>query len=128
LRLVDSLENGLAISVTVIVSAIVGVILTIVFIRMRKGIKIRDYLGLKSISKKTVFVLLALTAGLFALVLFIDYLTGESGNGDAGVDIYGTSVLPGLLWLALVVFAPAFEEAFFRGFCLPASDSRAWAL
>lgn len=116
LRIADSLENGLAMSVTVIVSAIVGVVLTIVFIKMRKGITVKEYLGLKPVSKKTVFGLLALTAGLYGIALFIDYLTGEFGKPDPNIDIYRTSALPGLLWMALAVFAPVFEEFFFRGF------------
>jgi membrane protease YdiL (CAAX protease family) len=32
------------------------------------------------------------------------------------VNIYNTSVWPPLLWLALVIFTPALEETFFRGF------------
>ncbi|MFC1958097.1 lysostaphin resistance A-like protein [Chloroflexota bacterium] len=32
------------------------------------------------------------------------------------VNVYNTSVWPPLLWAALIIFAPAFEETFFRGF------------
>ncbi len=116
LRLVESLANGLAISITVIASAIVGVVLTVVFIRIRKGITVREYLGLKPIPKKTVFGLLAITAGLVALSGGLNYIFGKSSEGDFNVDVYRTSVLPGLLWIAVVVFGPVFEEFFFRGF------------
>ena len=32
------------------------------------------------------------------------------------VDIYNTSVWPAFFWVVIIIFAPAFEETFFRGF------------
>jgi len=41
---------------------------------------------------------------------------GETGDSEFTTEVYDTSVWPVLFGIAVVVFAPAFEETFFRGF------------
>jgi hypothetical protein len=112
----DLSTNGLLIAVAIFASAIVGLALIVVFVKVRRGVPIIEYLGLRRISKKTVFVLLAIVVGLVALSEGLGLLLGGSDNSAFDIDIYRTSVWPALLWVSVVILAPAFEETFFRGF------------
>ena len=58
---------GLIVAIATIPSAIVSVALIFAFIKNRKGAGIKEYLGLKAISKKTVLVVLAISAGFLIL-------------------------------------------------------------
>ena len=108
--------NGNLISIATIVSAIFGVGFIILFIKIRKGAGVRSYLGLKSIPKKTFLILLAVLIGLVMLSSALDQVLHVPQDTGFTVDAYKTTTWPALLWIAVVVFAPLFEESFFRGF------------
>jgi membrane protease YdiL (CAAX protease family) len=108
--------NGLLISMATIASAIVGVGFIILFIKFRKGITIAEYLGLKTLNKKTALILLAVVVGLILLSSGLNQFMQKPQDAGFTVDAYKTSVWPASLWIATVIFAPAFEESFFRGF------------
>ena len=108
--------NGNLISIATIVSAIVGIGFIILFIKIRKGAGIRDYLGLKSIPKKTFLILLAVVIGLIIIISIIEQALHVPQNTTFTVDAYETTSWPVLLWIAVLIFAPIFEESFFRGF------------
>lgn len=108
-------NNGLAIAISIYPSTIVGVGLIFVFIRARTGVNIREYLGIKSITKKTTLVLLSIPPLLIVLLELVSALF-KSSSSQFMIDIYRTSIWPVFLWLAVVIFAPIFEETFFRGF------------
>jgi len=109
-------SNGAVISFAILASTIAGVGVTYVFIGLRRGAGFKDYLGLTGITGKTVIVLLGATAALIAVSEGADTLFAKSGNTRFMIDAYESSGSPLLLGVALVVFAPAFEEIFFRGF------------
>ncbi|MFC1845811.1 lysostaphin resistance A-like protein [Chloroflexota bacterium] len=115
--LTESLKEigGLIAAVTTIPSAIISLILIIAFIKMRKGACIKEYLGLTPISLKTVLIVLAISAGYIILSEGLAQIIKPTAT-DFTFDLYRTSVWPPLLWIAVIIFAPAFEEAFFRGF------------
>ncbi len=108
--------NGDMISIATILSAIFGVGFIILFIKIRKGSGILEYLGLKSFSKKTFFILLAIVVGLLVLSSVLDQVLHVPQDTGFTVDAYKSATIPALLWVAVIVFAPAFEECFFRGF------------
>lgn len=108
--------NGLLISVATIVSSIAGVGAAVLFIKLRKGITLSEYLGLKKISLKTVLALLGIVIGLLALVTVFNLFMRETQETDIMTEAYRNSVWPPLFWIAIVVFAPVFEEVLFRGF------------
>ncbi len=112
----DMASNGDIISWVTIISAILGTGLTFFFIKMRKGPRIREYLGLKALPKKTFLILSLVIIGLVGLSFVLDQFLQAPQDTLFLVDTYETSTWPALLWLAVVVFAPLFEEAFFRGF------------
>jgi uncharacterized protein len=116
-RLIQGLSaNGLLVSIAIIVSGIAGAGFIVLFIKIRKGATVAEYLGLHSIEKKTIFILLAVVVGLIFASTGFDRVVKESQNTTFMVDIYKTSLWPPLLWIATVIFAPLFEEGFFRGF------------
>ncbi len=108
--------NGLMISIAVIVSAIVGIGFIILFIKIRRGASIKEYLALNSLSRKTVLLILAVVVGLIVISSILNLVFVQSRNAEFAIDTYKTSVWPVLLGVAVVIFAPAFEESFFRGF------------
>jgi len=109
-------SDGLLISLAVIASGIAGTGFIILFVKFRKGISISEYLGFRKITKKTIAVLTAVFAALFLLSLLADRFITVPQDAEFSTEAYLTSVWPPLLWSAVVIFAPIFEEMFFRGF------------
>jgi membrane protease YdiL (CAAX protease family) len=108
---------GLLQSIATITSGIIGLGVILLFIKARKRAGIKEYLGLNKISLKTVLVVSGVVVGLIVVTDVISrYLLRSSTGGGIVSDIYGTSGWPPLFWIAVVIFAPLFEEAFFRGF------------
>lgn len=117
LQLAEKLsENGLVLAVATCASAIVCVCLIFLIIKLRKGAAIKEYLALTPITGKTLFVLFVLTAGFIILSDCLTDLLGRPIVPQYQVDVYRTSVWPIILFIAIVIAAPAIEEIFFRGF------------
>ena len=108
--------NGLLISVATIVSAIVGVGFIVLFIKIRNGPGIAEYLGLKWIRGKTFLTLIGVVVALIVATVLLDQFLSTPKDTGFTQDAYNTSRWPVLFGFAVVVFAPAFEELFFRGF------------
>jgi membrane protease YdiL (CAAX protease family) len=109
-------SNGLLLAVATIASGIAGIGFIVLFIAVRKGTHILDYLGLRTIPKKSILVFLAICIGLIGLSALVNIVFNQEQDSGFTIDAYRTSVWPVLFWIAAVIFAPAFEEAFFRGF------------
>ena len=107
---------GLLQSIATIFSGIVGTGLVFVFVRARRRASIPEYLGLNKMSWKKVLLVFAVVIGFIVLADGLYILLGEPTSEQIMFDIYATSVWPPLFWIAVVVFAPLFEEALFRGF------------
>jgi membrane protease YdiL (CAAX protease family) len=108
---------GLVFSVATIVSYAMGTLLIIAFIKVRKGKSIGEYLGLKRVGWRTVLLLVLLTLFFQVIVVFLGYVTKiDSDETGMLANLYDTSVWPALLWIAVVVMAPVFEEPLARGF------------
>jgi len=108
--------DGLASSLATIVAAPFGLLLTAVFIRLRGGIRVADYLDFKPISKKAILLLGLVFFAMLALATMAGEFLGDDGNTGFTVDLYRNGGLLPLLWMAIVFMAPVFEEVFFRGF------------
>jgi uncharacterized protein len=106
-------KAGLITSISTIVTAAICIGLIVILIRVRKA-SVKEYLGLRRISWKTVMVLIAATAGLLLATEGVSQLFKNPTTDE--LRLFETSVYPPVLWLALVVFAPLLEEAVFRGF------------
>lgn len=108
--------NGDLISVATIVSGIFGIGFIILFVKIRKGAGLREYLGLNTFPAKRFFISLAVIIVLFFLLSYSLQLFNVPDDDGFTLDAYRTVTWPVLLWIAVAVFAPVFEEGFFRGF------------
>jgi uncharacterized protein len=107
---------GLLQSLATIFSGLAGIGLIIIFIKMRRRAGIGEYLGLHRVTFKSVLFGLGIVIAFIFLSSGLDTLMGQADNEQIMFDIYNTSIWPALFWIAVVVFAPLFEEVLFRGF------------
>ena len=109
-------SDGLLLALATIASTVAGIGLIILFVKLRKGSSVKDYLGLKRITVRQVLAMIGIYVGLIILSGIVASIIGDSKDSEFTTEVYKTSVWPVLFGIAVVVFAPAFEEAFFRGF------------
>jgi membrane protease YdiL (CAAX protease family) len=112
----DSIDMGLLISLSIIISAIVCLGLIFVFVKARRGAAFSEYIGFRSIGVAAIFIVLAISIGYIGLSALVNLVLDIPQETDIMTEAYATSVWPALFWLASIVFAPLFEEVFFRGF------------
>jgi uncharacterized protein len=109
-------SSGLLLSVAEWVSAPLGLALVMLLVKLRKQLSMRDYLALNRVSGRR---LLVWTSIILLFVVVSDgttWLLGRDLVPEIMVKAYRTAVVVPLLWTAIVVAAPLFEELFFRGF------------
>ena len=109
-------SSGFVLSLSTVTSAAVGIALLLLIVKLRRGSTIREYLALNPVNGKTLLGLAALSAGFIMLADGLTLLLGRPIVHEFMVEAYTTQALPGILWVALIGAAPAFEEIFFRGF------------
>lgn len=108
---------GFIVAVATLVGAPVGIGLTVLFARMRG--RVGSYLGLvRPTLRQAVLWTLGLALFLTAFDL-LSRLLDRPPLPEFMVEVYRTALVLPLLWLAVVVAAPLFEETLFRGFMLP---------
>lgn len=108
-------NNGDAISIAEITAAILGIAITFFFIYLRKRQSIEDYLLLHAVTLRTILKYLALMA-VAMIIMAVIAIISEHPTPQVMVDIYRSAKYPALLWFALIIAAPFFEEILFRGF------------
>lgn len=115
--LTESLEsNGLLLALATTLSAPACIGLSLLFARLRRGISVRQYLGLKPVAKRSVLFWCSCVV-LFGLVSDgLAYLAGREVVPQQMTRAYQTAGFLPLFWLAIVCLAPLSEEIFFRGF------------
>ncbi len=87
-------------------------------VRLKKHAVLREYLCLKPVAFKTMMKWIGLFAIVYvATTLVLIWLDLPIGN-DFMSTIYLNAKPAWMLWLAVVVAIPLFEEVFFRGFLL----------
>lgn len=109
------LSNGDAISIAEIPAAIVGVVVTFFFIVLHKRQNIENYLHLYSVRGKVLLRYIGIMLMTIVLLSFLSALTNHP-TPQVMLDIYHSAKYPMLLWFAVIVAAPFFEEIVFRGF------------
>lgn len=107
--------DGLMLSVAIILGGIVGLGFILLFIKVRRGISISEYLALKPVSLKTIPALLGVLVVLVGISVGISLLSGDIKTTDPISEAYSKMRWPALFWIASVIFAPVFEESLFRG-------------
>jgi uncharacterized protein len=109
-------NEGLILSISTIVSNAVGIILIIIFIKLRRGLPVVEYLALRRTRLKSIFYSILAIGILIFLSDGLKYIMKKPLLEQSNINDFNTCVIPALLWLSVVVFAPIFEELLFRGF------------
>ena len=109
-------SNGLLLAIVTVVSIPVALGLVVLFVRLRKGMTLKDYLCFRHprSSRYSTWCLI-----LLAFVLLSDSLSVVLGKPIVPPfmsDAYATAGFMPLLWFTLIVVAPVGEEILFRGF------------
>jgi hypothetical protein len=113
-QLTNILSNGNALTSTLFVSTIIGAGFTFLFVKMRKGISVKEYLALRPIKVTTLLSVLGITAVLLFASGFLLSGLGQTKFTEEMAQAYQSSSVP--VVIAAAIFAPIFEEMFFRGF------------
>jgi uncharacterized protein len=114
--IMDLQSNGLMLSTAIIFSGICGFFFIWLFIKIHKGYSFKDYLELKAPGWRTWVSLIAVMIAAYGLLMFLGRFYSDTENTRIMVDAYLSSSWTPIFWIATVVFAPIFEESFFRGF------------
>ncbi len=110
--------SGNLLAYSTLATLVVCSLLVFVAVEVKKGACFRPYLGLVKVSLKEA------GAWLFVAIAFITVADGLVWLLDKPVvpefmtQVYLSADPEWLLWLALIVAAPIFEELFFRGFLM----------
>lgn len=110
--------NGTVISLASLATLVVGSLVIFAIIKLKKQSRLGAYLGLirSRGSETTKWLLIFIALLIFSEVL--NYLFDKNQAHDFMVSAFQTAEPIWLLWIAIVVAAPVFEELFFRGFLL----------
>jgi membrane protease YdiL (CAAX protease family) len=98
------------------VTALLGCALVAGVVKLKKHSILGDYLALRPVPLKVLLRWFALLAALIILADIFTILIGRPIVPDFMAEVYATANPVWLLWIALLVGAPLFEEIFFRGF------------
>jgi membrane protease YdiL (CAAX protease family) len=110
--------DGLFQSVCTFATLLICVPLIVGIAKLKRGSKLKDYLGLKVPRLRQLLVWSIITIALGALIDVILSLLHEHKIPEVMLKVYSSSEPRWPLWLAVVVAAPIFEEIAFRGFIL----------
>jgi len=116
-------ENGTLLAIATFVTTIICCGLIVGIIKLKKGSVLAEYLCVKSVSLGTMLKWTALLGGLIALSDLITNALGRPIVPEFMSTVYATARPVWIIWLALVVAAPLFEETFFRGFVFKGFES-----
>jgi uncharacterized protein len=113
-----NVTNGNELSLIVILSGFIGGLATLGVIKLKKNAQIKNYLCINPIYAKSTFKWLVLLAIFLVLGDTIAYFLKDESATNFMVENYKSAKPLWVLWIALVLAAPLFEEMFFRGFLL----------
>lgn len=109
-------NTGWVLSLATLVSTPICMGAIALFIRWKQGYTIKRYLELDWPKWRPFFVWCFLTLGLIYGMDYVRSLLDISSTSTFTTDMYTTARFIPLLYLAVGVAAPLFEEVFFRGF------------
>jgi uncharacterized protein len=116
-KIIESLsKNGEILSLYVLAMMFFGVIAIFSVIKFKKNSNLIEYLAINKTSYKSILLWMGLTLGYVVLVNGVGLLFGRPIVNEFMSTIYKTASPIWLLWIALIIAAPLFEELFFRGF------------
>lgn len=106
---------GFAFTIGALISSIISIFLTLIFIILSK-FPIKEYLSLKIFSLKSFFLWFFIFAAFIGLSEYLLHYFEISTIPDFLIKAYKTTEYPLLLFIAIILFYPIYEEILFRGF------------
>jgi len=111
-------DDGVILSVSTIVTTIVCSALVAVIIKLKRGSNITDYIAIRAVPLKILLKWLGFLAVFIAVSEALSWSLGRPIVTDFMATMYASAHPVWIIWIALIVAAPLFEETFFRGFLL----------
>jgi hypothetical protein len=108
---------GAVFVVSALLSGAVSIGLVVGLVKMKSGISVAEYLGLKPLPRPTILKIAAITVGLAMVSMIVDSFRDLPEYSASALAFEGMWLV--LAWVAIVGMAPLFEEVLFRGFMLP---------
>lgn len=125
-------HNGLFLAISTLVNAVLCSGLIIGFIKLRRGSRLYISLSLREVPLRWIGIWLGVLVLFIVTTESIGYWLERPLVPDFMIKAYSSAVVPALLWLALIVAAPVFEELLFRGFLQTSLETAAmdagWAI
>lgn len=109
-------NNGLYLSLATLATATTGSALLVLFVKLRRGLTVAEYLRLRPVSARLLVKWTLVAGGLALAADLANLLLRRDLVPNFMVRAYATAGNLPLFWFAVVVAAPVFEELFFRGF------------
>ncbi len=112
------ITDGLIFSLSIWVNAVISLLMVYLFVKLRKGKKLTEYIGFNKCSIRSIVLPILI---LSAFYLFANYVTiryNISVNEGFMLSLFKSNVPYILLFSSLVIIAPFYEEVVFRGFFL----------
>jgi membrane protease YdiL (CAAX protease family) len=110
------LNDGDLITAATVASAVVCTGLVFIIIKVRRGAGFPEYLALKPMSHRSIIAVIAVAIAFILLSAGADIFIKKPVDSDFMTAAYRSATAAPLFWMAVVVFAPLFEEIFIRGF------------
>jgi uncharacterized protein len=122
-RALENLEalqyDGDLLAVATVAGAVVALVVVKFLIPVRQGATLGEYLALKPVRWKTAFLWIGGTLAFLASYDLISRALDRPATPDFMIQVYTSSTLLPLLWIAVALAAPLWEEIVFRGFAFP---------
>jgi membrane protease YdiL (CAAX protease family) len=115
-RVLLEANNGVAISLATVLTALLCIPLIFGIAKLKRGSLLREYLAIRTVPMKPLGQWLGVTALLLLVSDLLTVALGKPVVPDFVRETYASAEPVWLLWLALAIAAPLFEEFFFRGF------------
>jgi membrane protease YdiL (CAAX protease family) len=111
--------DGDFLALSAFASAVAALAFVAIFVGLRRGATLRGYLALDPVKPRTVLLWVAVTAVLLTTWDLLSTWLDRPIVPDFMVETYSSAGYLPLLWLAVIVAAPLWEELVFRGFAFP---------
>ena len=113
---VSAATDGFVLSVSTFVTTILCTGLVIGIIKLKKDTVLKEYLGIRPVTFTTMLLWIGILAVFIVLANMIALALGRPIVPEFVSAIYASAHPMWMLWVALIIAAPLFEEVFFRGF------------
>jgi uncharacterized protein len=115
-KIASAANNGNILSLTIVLTSVVCSGLLAGAVMLKKGSVLHEYFAIQSVSLKTMLKWIGLLAGILVISDLITEALDHRIMPDFMFTAYATADPVFGFWFAMIVAAPLFEEALFRGF------------